>query len=316
MEPITSEQELKTLLEEGKVTQEEYQQLLSAMRDKPRHSAEALPDDLKVKSRTKLGLGKAALFLFLFSVSLPLAFVLIYIIAGTKRADINAVSVFLSPVGIFLGVCGLLTVVLGFTAWKTSAGKIAVVGVLFLVVVCFFLIFLPMFLFQASAIQSKKGNAVATIYKIYSCDSLDGLLTKSGVELDKTISSDGNGSVRIQSGQGKTTVRLFETGPVDTCNSVLWYQAKLRCENITGRTYLEMWYVIPGKGEFFSKGFDNTISGTTDWVSMQIPFRNDTPVKPDNVKLNLVIEGAGTVWIDDIRLTGQSFSIGAVRNVG
>jgi len=306
MEPITSEQELKTLLEEGKVTQEEYQQLLSAMKDKPRHSAEALPDDLKVKSRTKLGLGKAALFLFLFSVSLPLAFVLIYIIAGTKRADINAVSVFLSPVGIFLGVCGLLTVVLGFTAWKTSAGKIAVVGVLFLVVVCFFLIFLPMFLFQASAIQSKKGNAVATIYKIYSCDSLDGLLTKSGVELDKTISSDGNGSVRIQSGQGKTTVRLYETGPLENANNtMLFYQAKVRTEALAGKAYLELWCSIPGKGEFFSRGLGQPISGTNNWTTLQIPFRNDSGINPDNIKLNLVVEGTGTIWIDDIQVTGQ-----------
>jgi hypothetical protein len=39
MESITSQQELKTLLNEGKITQEEYEDLLSAMKDKPRQSS-------------------------------------------------------------------------------------------------------------------------------------------------------------------------------------------------------------------------------------------------------------------------------------
>jgi hypothetical protein len=38
MEAITSEQELKTLLDEGKITQEEYKELLAAMKDKPRQN--------------------------------------------------------------------------------------------------------------------------------------------------------------------------------------------------------------------------------------------------------------------------------------
>ncbi|MBM4102988.1 MAG: hypothetical protein FJ263_02915 [Planctomycetes bacterium] len=38
MEPITSEQELQTLLDDGKITQEEYKELLAAMKDKPQAS--------------------------------------------------------------------------------------------------------------------------------------------------------------------------------------------------------------------------------------------------------------------------------------
>jgi hypothetical protein len=39
-----------------------------------------------------------------------------------------------------------------------------------------------------------------------------------------------------------------------------------------------------------------------DWVTQETPFFLKPGENPDNVKLNLVIEGKGTVWIDDISL--------------
>ncbi|MCH7556135.1 MAG: hypothetical protein IIB56_01620 [Planctomycetes bacterium] len=46
----------------------------------------------------------------------------------------------------------------------------------------------------------------------------------------------------------------------------------------------------------------NPLTGTTDWTTEKIPFLLKKGQNPDNVKLNLVIDGKGTVWIDDIRL--------------
>jgi hypothetical protein len=37
-------------------------------------------------------------------------------------------------------------------------------------------------------------------------------------------------------------------------------------------------------------------------VTLQIPFFLKKGEKPDYVKLNIVINGTGTVWIDDVRL--------------
>ncbi len=59
---------------------------------------------------------------------------------------------------------------------------------------------------------------------------------------------------------------------------------------------------FPGKGEFFSRGLQNPISGTTGWVTEETPFFLKKGENPDNVKLNLVINGTGTVWIQDIKL--------------
>jgi hypothetical protein len=39
-----------------------------------------------------------------------------------------------------------------------------------------------------------------------------------------------------------------------------------------------------------------------DWTMEEIPFFLKKGKNPDNVKLNLVFDGTGTAWIDDIRL--------------
>jgi hypothetical protein len=44
------------------------------------------------------------------------------------------------------------------------------------------------------------------------------------------------------------------------------------------------------------------MSGTNGWTSVETPFFLKKGEKPDNVKLNVVVDGTGTVWIDDIKL--------------
>jgi hypothetical protein len=95
---------------------------------------------------------------------------------------------------------------------------------------------------------------------------------------------------------------LYETGDIDAENTRLIYQAKVRTQDVKGQVYLEMWCVIPGKGEFFSRGLQAPLTGTTEWTSVETPFFLEAGQNPDNVKLNLVIDGTGTAWIDDVRL--------------
>ena len=140
-----------------------------------------------------------------------------------------------------------------------------------------------------------------TELKQFPLNSLEGVLTQSGVEMDNAISSDGQGSLKITATE-PTTVRLFEVGDIDIENVRLIYQAKLRTEEVQGQVYLEMWCHSPGKGEFFSRGLQSPLTGTTDWTTEETPFFLRKGDNPDNVKLNLVINGKGTAWIDDIRI--------------
>ena len=137
--------------------------------------------------------------------------------------------------------------------------------------------------------------------KQFPIDTMDGIITRSGVRIDRDISSDGNGSLRITS-ISPTVIRLFETGDIDVENARLIYRARLRTAHLEGQVYLEMWCHFPGKGEFFSRGLQTSLTGTTEWTTEETPFFLKKGENPDNVKLNLVINGKGTAWIDDVRL--------------
>ena len=137
--------------------------------------------------------------------------------------------------------------------------------------------------------------------KRFPLDNLEGVMTQSGVQLDKGVSSDGHGSLRVAAAE-PTVVRLFELGDIDIENARLLYQAKVRTEGVEGQVYLEMLCHFPGKGEFFSRGLETPLTGTTDWTTEETPFFFQKGENPDNVQLNLVIKGKGTAWIDDIRL--------------
>jgi hypothetical protein len=63
-----------------------------------------------------------------------------------------------------------------------------------------------------------------------------------------------------------------------------------------------MWCHFPEKGEFFSRALQSPLSGSQEWTSQETPFLLKKGENPDNVKINLVVNGKGNVWIDDIRL--------------
>ena len=102
--------------------------------------------------------------------------------------------------------------------------------------------------------------------------------------------------------QEEQTVRFFEVqvSLVEQC--LLTYRAKVKSEGLAGRAYLEMWCRFPGRGEFFSKGLGQVVRGTTDWGSYETPFHLKKGQRPDLIKLNLVVEGRGRVWVRDVEL--------------
>jgi len=150
-----------------------------------------------------------------------------------------------------------------------------------------------------SACSTRPGET--TEIKIYSVDSKKGMLPQSGTKIDMEITSDGKGALRATASE-PTTVRLYETGDIDIEDARLIYRARLRTQDVEGQVYLEMLCDFAGKGEFFSRGLSTALSGTNDWTSRETPFFLKKGENPDNVKLNLVINGKGRVWIDDIRL--------------
>ena len=147
---------------------------------------------------------------------------------------------------------------------------------------------------------SSHQNEIVVIKK-YPVDVMQGILTTSDVGIDEKQSADGRGALKIVAEKTRT-VKLYETGDIDVENARLLYSARIRTENVDGQVYLEMWCHFPGKGEYFSRALHAPISGTTGWTTQETPFFLKAGENPDNIKLNLVINGTGTAWIDEIKL--------------
>lgn len=155
---------------------------------------------------------------------------------------------------------------------------------------------------------SKRGSPPAPppagtqTIKSYAVNAIDGAIRRDGVAFDAEISSDGAGSLRFDApgGDSPATFAIYETGDVDVEDAIVIYEARVRTEGV-GRAYLEMWAVLP-EGEFFSRGLDSPATGTSEWTTLRTPFRFEKGQNPTDLRLNLVVEGGGKVWIDEIRV--------------
>jgi hypothetical protein len=158
-------------------------------------------------------------------------------------------------------------------------------------------------LFACSGAKQQEPAALILL-KHFPLDSLEGVRVATGMAFDPAVSSDGNGSLRVQS-DGELLVPLFEVTDVSIEDAVPIYQASLQSEKLEGQAYLEMWVRLPGLGESFSRGLDRPLTGTMSWVTATTPFFLQAGQKPDLIRLNLVVNGKGRVWIDDVRLLRQ-----------
>ncbi len=305
MEP-TSEQELKQLLDEGKITEEEYKELLEALRQK---ETAQKPVEKPTEPKPRTGYGKAALILMIAGIGQSLAVILFVLLM--HRVGVR-LGIMIFP-SLLLGLlCELLAFIFGIIDWKTVQGKIAVIGIPVLGISAFLLgvLVLPVMGMVLPVLKGQAEHKYQESHKEYPLDSMEGVLMQDGIELDNVISWDGNGSLKtftnsVDNKVVRKVIRLFETGPMGIENCMLIYSAHLKSELEDGSAYLEMWCEFDGKGEYFSRGLAQPISGFTNWTTVQTPFRLEHGQSPANVKLNLVIEGAGTVWIDDIKLSSN-----------
>lgn len=145
-----------------------------------------------------------------------------------------------------------------------------------------------------AAKQEPRDQSMNTIQKIKTFDATAQPIAKDGVTADQN-------AWRIDTKENRS-VRLFEVPDPGVENSMVTYRARLKAEKLEGRAYLEMWCRLPGRGEFFSKGMAQPVTGTSDWASYETPFLLEKGQRPDLIKLNVVIEGKGTLWIKDVEL--------------
>jgi len=150
--------------------------------------------------------------------------------------------------------------------------------------------------FVTAVVACAPGSRTGPAERIRSFGPGDAPITSSGVTAEE-------GGWRIQPA-GAGSVRLFEVPqPNGLDGAVLTYRAQMKADNVVGKAYLEMWVRVPGRGEFFSRGLAQPLTGTSWWASYEIPFfLTEKGVRADLVKLNVAFDGGGTVWIKDVEL--------------
>lgn len=292
---ISSQEELLQLRNEGRISEEEYKELFVAMRKSLVSDAERLlQKEAKSKKKRRMGIG--AFVWMLGGIIFPIGFA----VASNSLIE----PTFLC----FAFIWEVSAFVLAIFAWPDTFGKTTMIAsACIFVAASLFTIFHHIIVEFAPQLTSagERKHLVAPVevteLERFPLDNMEGLLTQTGIQIDRQVTSDGNGSLRSEATR-PTTFRLFETGDIDIENARLIYQAKVRTEDIEGQVYLEMWCHFPGKGEFFSRGLMTPLTGTTDWTKEETTFFLKNGDNPDNAKLNLVFTGKGTAWIDDIRL--------------
>lgn len=120
------------------------------------------------------------------------------------------------------------------------------------------------------------------------------------ISTDLAVRKEGRGSVRISTAW-PTTVCLGEVLELGVENAQLIYRANVKSEGLKGIAFLEMWVQVGG-GEYFSRGMTSVVTDTMDWKTLQTPFILQPGQNAKKATLNIVINGKGTVWVDDVRL--------------
>lgn len=122
------------------------------------------------------------------------------------------------------------------------------------------------------------------------------------IQTDPTVKTEGKGSIKITT-KWPTTVYLGEVTGLNIENTKLLYKADVKSD-LEGVAFLEMWAHIGGN-QYFSKGMNDPVKGKSDWKLIKTPFIFQMGQKPDKITLNIVINGKGTVWIDNIVLSKE-----------
>ncbi|MFW5735517.1 MAG: hypothetical protein ACOCWR_10695 [Oceanidesulfovibrio sp.] len=137
--------------------------------------------------------------------------------------------------------------------------------------------------------------------KSFSLDSADSIIDTELVRVESDNACEGGACLRVET-SGPRKIRLFMLDDVNVDDASLVFQAKVRSQGLAGTAYLEMWCIFEGQGEYFARALDTAARGDTEWILQTAPFRLESGQNPDQVLLNLVIEGPGTVWIDNAAL--------------
>jgi hypothetical protein len=126
------------------------------------------------------------------------------------------------------------------------------------------------------------------------------LVAKPGAGVDRA-------AVEIRGDNVQTLTRIVEVDnpPVDSHQYVL--RGWVKYQDVAGAAVLEMWNDFGPRGAYFSRTFADvgpmrSISGTSDWREVELPFHAEPGMRPQKITVNVVMPGRGAIWLSSLTL--------------
>lgn len=133
----------------------------------------------------------------------------------------------------------------------------------------------------------------------FSCDSLTQV--KTLVSVDKNVKAGGEGAIKVEAAQGAMVTIADQKNLAIKKDNTLWCILKVKCSGVKQRAYFEMWCDVGNGQRAFSKGLDQPLQGDTDWREIHLPMMVNGDFLVNRALVNVVVEGPGTVWVDQIK---------------
>lgn len=156
---------------------------------------------------------------------------------------------------------------------------------------------------EQTAGKDPGGSAGAPVEIAHYPLSADAVPAGADAVFDRDVSQDGGGSLRVETGGEGGRLRLYRIDDVDAIDGTLLFTGFLKSQELRGTAFFELWCHPVEGNPAFVRGLPRRVAGTSDWKPQELSFSQPAACRrPAFVELNVVIQGAGTVWIDNLRL--------------
>lgn len=136
-------------------------------------------------------------------------------------------------------------------------------------------------------------------------DSLKGISPL--IELDPMEKVEGTNSIKISAeAPCRVTIGKFAGQGIDNFN--LKTRVKLKTLLKEGNVILETLVKVDGR-VYFSRAMDQKLSGDNDWQEIFTNFYFKAGESPDEISVNLILDGRGKVWVDDLKVLREKGTI-------
>lgn len=99
-------------------------------------------------------------------------------------------------------------------------------------------------------------------------------------------------------------LKKVDLGGQSYSGKTLNYSLRTKTMNFEGQAFLELAIRFKGTTTLYRRGFNSKVVNNSDWQTLRVAYPIRPSEKPEIAYLNVIVEGRGTIWFDDIKMTG------------